>query len=219
MKQDEAPAGATAEASGDQIPGEGVPVVSRLRAVEVDEKRDRRVPDARKVAVEVAADAALTRRGKALTADQLDVLEAAAPFVGDSVRALDRVVRGVGSCSGEDPERFYPVYREHPARAEYLDEERVLARQLCDGCPVKAQCLALDYAQAAAYGNERRDGVQHLWGIRAGLGARDRRVLLPLWVDLVRRLDATDADQTTESAAVAASAGQAIEAARAAVAS
>jgi len=170
------------------------------------------VPDARKVAVEVAADAALT-------ADQLDVLEAAAPFVGDSVRALDRVVRGVGSCSGEDPERFYPVYREDPARAEYLDEERVLARQLCDGCPVQAQCLALDYAQAAAYGNERRDGVQHLWGIRAGLGARDRRVLLPLWVDLVRRLDATDADQAAGSAAVAASAGQAVEAARAAVAS
>jgi hypothetical protein len=46
---------------------------------------------------------------------------------------------------------------------------------------VRAQCLALDYAHVDGH-------VQHLWGIYGGLGARDRRELLPLWMELSTRL-------------------------------
>jgi hypothetical protein len=164
--------------------------MSRLRVASHGEQGSQDAVDAQRVAIEVAADAALTRRGKALTGDQLDVLEAAAPFAGHPKRELARAVRGAGPCSDEDAEKWYPTYREDPARTEGVEEERELARGLCDGCPVKAQCLALDYAQAQDYGHPRRDGVQHIWGVRAGLGARDRRALLPLWIELGARLAA-----------------------------
>jgi hypothetical protein len=189
---------------------------------EQSEQGGRPVLDAGKIAVEVAADAALTRRGRALTSDQLDVLEAAARFAGHSVRELDRAVRGVGSCSGEDTEQFYPTYTADPARGGRLLEERLLARRLCEGCPVQAQCLALDYAAASVYGAERHTGVEQVWGIRAGLGARDRRALMPLWAELDRRLNATAVADVAESAeggpVAAANEVDATEAARLAVA-
>jgi hypothetical protein len=187
--------------------------MNTLRVAEQNEERDRhRVVRARKTAVDVAADAALQRRSRALTAEQLDALEEAAPHAHTSLRQLDQATRGNGNCAGEDSREFYPVFREDPAIDVGLAEERALAGRLCGGCPVRGRCLAMDFVHA--------DGrVQQIWGIAGGLVARDRRVLLPLWVDLVHRLDAADADQTAESAAVAAGEGQTAEAVCAAVAS
>jgi hypothetical protein len=181
--------------------------MSRLRVAEQGEQGARKVLDAGQVAVEVAADAALTRGGWPLISDQLDVLEAAARFAGHSWRELDKEVVGAGACADENPEKWYPVYREDPARREGIAEERLLARDLCDGCPVRGQCLALDYAQSRQYGHPSRDGVQHIWGIRAGLGARDRRALLPLWTELVGRLTAATVAEASEPTVAVAETG------------
>jgi hypothetical protein len=183
-----------------------------LRIAELNEERDRhQVEVARKTAIEVAADAALQRRGRALTAAQLNAFEEASPYARMSSRQLDWATLGNGNCDEQDPEQWYPTCVEDPARTERLEEEQALAERLCGGCPVRAQCLARDYAHADGH-------VQQLWGITGGLGARDRRTLLPLWVELANRLDNSPADLTTKSAEITLHEGKAVEVQRTAVA-
>jgi hypothetical protein len=158
--------------------------MNTLRVAEQNEERDRpRVERARRTAVEVAADAAVQRRSRALTAAQLDALEEAAQYIGMSPRQLDQATLGNGNCHDQDAEQWYPLFSEDLTSKVKLDDERARAAELCGGCPVRGQCLARDYIQSRG-----RRGY-HLWGITGGLGARDRRALLPLWVDLVARLD------------------------------
>jgi hypothetical protein len=149
---------------------------------------------ARSEAIGVIADAVFSAPASArpITADQLDALEAAAPYVGVAVRELDIEVERAGRCVGTDPEAYYPIYREEPHRTEGLLEERAEARWLCHDCPVLGQCLARDYLHSGGK-------VGDIWGVAAGLGARDRRALLPHWVTLTQRLatrSAAAADET-----------------------
>ncbi|MEZ0235656.1 MAG: WhiB family transcriptional regulator [Actinomycetota bacterium] len=61
-------------------------------------------------------------------------------------------------CIGEDPELFFPIGTTGPAIAQ-----TARAIEVCEGCPVRAECLtwALDTCQDAG-----------VWG---GLGEEDRR--------------------------------------------
>jgi hypothetical protein len=130
------------------------------------------------VAADVLAAASHNPRHRVLTSEQKEAFTLAAPFALSSRRALENVVRTAGKCSGYDLEQWYPDYREDPAvRSADRSDERAVAARLCGGCPVRGQCLALDYAQAEGK-------VQHLWGIWGGLGARDRRQMLALWLKL-----------------------------------
>lgn len=161
--------------------------MNRLRVLEQGKRPGAPPVDPARVAVEVAADATLglrKRRALELTGAQLDALEAAAPYALASparLIELGRELRERGRCAGADPEAYFPVYVAAPERLERLEEERAEADRLCQGCPVRGQCLAVDYA---AGGNR----IGEVWGVAAGLGARDRRSLLALWVTLIARL-------------------------------
>lgn len=69
--------------------------------------------------------------------------------------------RDLANCSdAPNPEDFYPDPSDLAKHAEVIEE-------FCDGCPVKADCLADDLAA----------GGKH-WGIRGGLSAADRDELV-----------------------------------------
>lgn len=77
-------------------------------------------------------------------------------------------------CIGEDPELFFPVGTTGPAI-----EQAAKAIEICDLCPVRAECLewALDTCQDAG-----------VWG---GLGEEDRRE-----IRRARRREAATASST-----------------------
>lgn len=64
--------------------------------------------------------------------------------------------RDRAACLGLEPEIFYPL----------TDEEAAVAREICDGCEVRTECL--EYALA----RREKDGV---WG---GATERDRRRII-----------------------------------------
>jgi hypothetical protein len=142
-------------------------------------------PDPVAIALEVLADPrfALAKEAAGATEAKRIALVAAAPFVETSKEQLDVMLRGRGNCAGEDFATYFPVYPHEPAQGAGRVEERGLAERLCGGCPVRGQCIAFDYACV----NRR---VQHVWGIMGGLGARDRRELLVLWLELLARVTA-----------------------------
>lgn len=177
-------------------------MVAQDRGSGVDAARRK---DNRKKALDVAADATLWR-GARLSEDQLGGLQDAAPFAGDTVAELEQVVRGSGDCFQGDTEAFYPVYSEDPANVRQLGAERELAKRLCGGCPVRAQCLAwsMQYRPEAELrkipggqpGAFRYTGDHGIWG---GLCARDRKPLRALWAALrEQELGETKATDTGE---------------------
>ena len=153
---------------------------------------------ARSEAIGVIADAVFNAppTARPITAEQLDALEAAAPYVAARVRELDVEVGREGRCVGTDAESYFPAYNVDPGRVEGLAEERAEARWLCHDCPVLGQCLARDYLHSGGK-------VGDIWGVAAGLGARDRRALLPHWVTLTQRLTAPPAAPVDQTPAVA----------------
>ena len=64
--------------------------------------------------------------------------------------------RNKAACNGLDPQIFYPE----------TDEEALVAKAVCAGCPVQAACL--DYS----LGRREKDGV---WG---GCTERERRRII-----------------------------------------
>ncbi|WP_308377666.1 WhiB family transcriptional regulator [Streptomyces sp. ISL-98] len=62
-----------------------------------------------------------------------------------------------GLCAQTDPEAFFPEHGTNPH-----------AKQVCDGCPVKNLCLQ------DAMEEEAGRGVDYRFGIRGGLGPRQR---------------------------------------------
>lgn len=67
-------------------------------------------------------------------------------------------------CSGDDPERWFPIGERGPVARRQAAEAQII----CGHCPVRVPCRdwALDHPQAAAYG---------VWG---GLTRQQRQVLL-----------------------------------------
>lgn len=66
------------------------------------------------------------------------------------------------ACSGLDPNIFFEPISE--TRRPYPKDWPDRARAVCEGCPVRLECLA--------------DGIAERWGIWGGLTYRERRALL-----------------------------------------
>ncbi|OON82539.1 WhiB family transcriptional regulator [Streptomyces tsukubensis] len=64
------------------------------------------------------------------------------------------------ACVGVDPELFFPISAEDAG-----DDQRARARRVCEGCPVRSQCLAW------ALETGQRSGV---WG---GMDEHERAAL------------------------------------------
>lgn len=65
-----------------------------------------------------------------------------------------------GSCHGADPALFFP------GRSEFPNQQYQAARMMCNGCPVRQECL--DYAVA--------EGITQSWtGIWGGMSPKERR--------------------------------------------
>lgn len=124
-----------------------------------------------KLALEVAADAAL--EGRDLCPAQFDALTAAAPLVDTPVSVLDARVTDGAMCAGGDPEAWYPPYGTARVSTD-RKVERSRADELCESCPVRAECLALSLDL----------GELGKWGVWGGLSERDRADLRPLWQEL-----------------------------------
>ena len=142
---------------------------------------------ARDTALHVVADAMFYAkdRGRGYTGAQVDALEAAAPYsLATEARRVQLAehVRREGLCRDDaDPETFFRPYSDVTSDTGALAKDRTEATALCDGCPVLGACLARDYHEAGYR-------VGNIHGVAAGLGARDRRALLPLWKELTARL-------------------------------
>lgn len=134
-----------------------------------------RLSPAGRVALQVAADAAL--EGRVLDAVGVQALLDGAGHVGTPRARLEAVVSGGAACRGGRTEEWYPPDPDE-VTPEVRAAEREHAAGLCRACPVRTECLALSFG----IGSQGSHGV---WG---GLPARDRRVVGPLWVQLSHRL-------------------------------
>lgn len=143
------------------------------------------VSAAQHVALGVAADAAL--EGREVDEHQLEALLEAAPHTQTAAHRLESLVATRGWCAGYDTEAWYPPYAEDgDVDDAVLAAERAQAAELCAGCPVRGECLAL----ALRIGSHGCHGV---WG---GLAPRGRDALRPMWAQLRARLaEAAQADR------------------------
>jgi WhiB family redox-sensing transcriptional regulator len=142
---------------------------------------------AQKVALDVAADAAL--EGVDLVGEQLDALLDAAHLAQVLSGRLEWVVSEGAVCRGADTEAWYPPYGDGVRGRSVAERvvEREQAAALCAGCPVQAQCLALSFA-LDSHGS---------WGVWGGVSEHDRADLRPVWLQLQRRLaDGDEAPRT-----------------------
>ncbi|MGH4018119.1 MAG: WhiB family transcriptional regulator [Pseudonocardiaceae bacterium] len=128
------------------------------------------------VALHVAADAAL--EGVDLDTVQVQALIDGAAHAGTPRARLEAVVAGGAACRGGATEDWYPPDDGSEVTARERAAERGHAGGLCRSCPVRTECLALSWQIGTL-------GSHGVWG---GLPARDRRVVLPLWVRLSHRL-------------------------------
>ena len=141
---------------------------------------------ARTIALQVAADAAF-QEGVELDESQLAALEDASPYALASAEELDEIVSASADCRNWDTNDWYPLVSENPDTRVRLADERRLAADLCEFCPVSGACLALSYRLSEKAG---KPGAHGVWG---RLGARDRKMLRPLWNEVQRRVTEAEA--------------------------
>jgi hypothetical protein len=133
--------------------------------------------DPARLANELVSNAVWRNTLHSPTEAMLRSFEQAAAFALVAEERLHRQVQA-GQCMTNPQAWFVDFWGKHDASVE-----REHADRLCTGCPVRGQCLALDYIAAKG-----RPGFLH--GVWGGLGPLDRRQLQPLWTQLVALLRA-----------------------------
>ena len=102
-------------------------------------------------------------------------LNEARRFAGRTWQELDAEISSAERlrCRDNDPDSFFPDEGSRFAGRQAMRAERARVAELCQGCPVRAQCLASALMRGEVYGS---------WG---GVCQPDFQLIQQLWVERV----------------------------------